>query len=124
MSHGLLETLWLPIDRDLVDVLLPEGHLTTGGKSNEIPQAISVLSNTPESPVLHLSDLEVYRFGAFVRGLDDDASDAINAEVLGHLARYDVAGPVCSFVHGDWLEVSRHDSNTETVLQDFSQGPR
>ena len=77
------------------------------------------MSDSPESAVLDLGDLEVNGFGAIIIGiLYDDADDAGWKEVADCLGRKDDATPVGESVLSDWREGVSHGGQSELCYGD------
>lgn len=95
-------------------MLFPKRHLLTILQSNPIRQSIRVLSNSPESAIFYLGDLEVDSLGALVFGiLYDDADDAGGKEVADCLGWESNTRPVRESVLTDRGEATRHGSTCE-----------
>ena len=75
-------------------MLFPKCHLLTIFQSNVIRQSVRVLSDSPESAVFNLGDLEVDCLARVFGILYDDADDAGAKEVADCLGWEDDTRPV------------------------------
>lgn len=85
-------------------MFLSEAHLGTVCQADPIRDAISILSDAPESTIFDLYDFEIDGFAAAGVVPDSNSDDTARKEMLSHLAGEDLPGPVGGFIHEDGIQ--------------------